>query len=163
MRLLLAALISLATATAVELLSSRSYAHEYTVGAILVFHPVVAPPPGGQTTTAGYMRLTNSGSAPDRLVSASSSAARAVEIHETRAGAGGMMSMQALPNGVAIPANGTVTFAPGGLHLMIIGLSGRLREGDSIPITLVFERAGAVEVMGLVERPRAGAEHRHTH
>jgi hypothetical protein len=101
------------------------------------------------------MVLSNAGATPDRLVSASSSAARSVEIHQTRVGAGGMMEMQALPGGVTIPARGDAVFAPGGLHLMVVGLNQVLHEGDVVPITLTFEHAGAVEILAMVERPSA--------
>jgi copper(I)-binding protein len=165
MRFLLAVLVGLAAATATELFASRSFAHQYAAGSILVLHPTITPPPGGRSTTAGYLVLRNSGDEPDRLVSASSPAARAVEIHETRAGAGGMMEMRRLEAGVAVPAHGEVMFAPGGLHLMFIELNRALRAGDSIPLTLTFERAGTVEAMAAAERPRAtsleGHEGRH--
>ncbi|MBL8549823.1 MAG: copper chaperone PCu(A)C [Hyphomonadaceae bacterium] len=159
MRLLIAAIVGLATASATELFASRAYAHEFAVGSILVVHPTMNPPPGGRTTTAGYMVLRNSGDAPDRLVSASSPAAARVEIHETRAGAGGMMEMRKLDTGVVVPAGGEVRFAPGGLHLMFIELNRPTPAGGSIPVTLTFERAGAVEVQAVTERPRAADDH----
>jgi copper(I)-binding protein len=155
MRLVIAALISLATASAVELFASRASAHEYGIGDITIEHPIVAPPPRGQTMTAGYMTLINAGSAADRLISASSPAARSVEIHETRAGTGGMMQMQPRPGGVVIPAHGSAVFAPGGLHLMIMGLSQGLDEGDAFPLTLRFEHAGSIDILAMVQRPHA--------
>src|SRR5262245_33467605 len=94
MRLLFAALVSCVAASAVELLASRSYAHEYTVGAILVVHPTITPPARGRATTAGYLTLRNGSDQEDRLLSAASSAARAVEIHETRMNPDGMMQMR---------------------------------------------------------------------
>ena len=76
------------------------------------------------------------GKAADALVGASSPAARKVEIHRSMS-SGGMSSMQAQEK-VALPAGGTVDFAPGGYHLMLVGLSKALAPGDAVPVTLIF-------------------------
>jgi len=89
---------------------------------------------------AGYLTIVNSGHAADKLLSASSPAAARVSIHESRM-VGAVMTMRRL-DGVAIPAGASVTFKPGGLHLMLEGLKAPLKEGDRVAVTLVFARAG---------------------
>lgn len=92
----------------------------------------------------GYMTLRNRGTQPDRLVSASSAAARAVELH-AHIREGDVMRMRPVTD-IPIPAGGAVTLQPSGLHLMLIGLAEPLRRGTEIPVTLRFERAGEVRV-----------------
>jgi len=105
---------------------------------------------GGQG--AGFITIRNSGAA-DRLLSATSPAAGRTELH-TMIRDGDVMRMRQV-EGIALPAGEAVTLAPGGLHIMLIGLTRPLAVGETVPITLVFERAGAVTVE-LAVRP-AGA------
>ncbi len=102
-------------------------------------------------TGGGYMTIANHGREADRLLSATSPAASVVEIHRMSV-ENDVMRMQALPDGVEIPPGGTVTLAPGGLHLMFISLAQPFVEGETIPVTLTFEKAGTVDV----ELPVAG-------
>jgi len=93
----------------------------------------------------GYFTVTNSGTADDRLVSAASPAAGAVELHEMSM-QGDVMKMTPFPDGIAVKAGETVTLSPSGLHLMFMQLRHPFVEGESVPVTLTFEKAGAVEV-----------------
>ena len=93
----------------------------------------------------GFLTIENTGSQADRLVSASADIAGDTQIHEM-AMSGDVMQMRALADGVEIPAGATVTLAPGGLHIMFLGLNQALVEGESIMLTLVFEHAGSVEI-----------------
>jgi copper(I)-binding protein len=99
---------------------------------------------GQGATAAGFMAISNRGAAADRLLSASSPAARAMELH-SMVRDGDVMRMRAV-EAIEVPAGQTVTLRPGGLHLMLIGLSRPLREGETVPVTLRFERAGEVRV-----------------
>lgn len=99
---------------------------------------------GAAETGAAYVTISNHGSADDALVGASSSASASVELHEMNM-SGGMMRMRAIPR-VAIPAGATVSFSPGGNHLMLIGLNGPLKAGSKISLTLEFEHARAITV-----------------
>lgn len=136
-------------------------AHDYTKGALTIDHPIVSPVNPPRTVTAGYFTIKNTGGR-DRLVSASSPAAKTVEIHTHRKGQGGMMRMEMLKNGVVVPAKGKVAFKPGGLHLMLFGVSAAIKDGDAVPMTLVFEKAGAIEVVAMGEQPSlSGAGHQH--
>ena len=101
----------------------------------------------------GIAFLTIRTSTPDRLVSISSSVAKKVELH-TMEMAGMVMKMRPLA-GLDIPAGQSVTLKPGGEHIMLMGLSAPLREGQSFPLTLTFEKAGAREVTVAVEKPGA--------
>ena len=75
-----------------------------------------------------------------RLVSASSPLASSVEIHEM-AMDGNVMTMRALPDGLALPAGKAVALKPGGVHIMLMGLKQALKAGDTVPVTLVIEGA----------------------
>lgn len=105
---------------------------------------------GGQG--AGFLTIRNAGGA-DRLLSASTPAAGRTELH-TMLRDGNIMRMRQV-EAIAVPANGAVSLAPGGLHIMLIGLTRPLVVGESVPLTLVFEQAGAVALQ-LVVQP-AGA------
>jgi len=112
----------------------------------------------------GYMTLRNRGAQPDRLVSASTAAARAVELH-THIREGDVMRMRPV-EAIAVPAGGTVTLQPSGLHLMLVGLTEPLRRGAEVPVTLRFERAGEVRAVLSVQAagtrgPQAGHGHGH--
>lgn len=133
-------------------------AHDFKSGAITIDHPTVSPAPAGRPVTAGYMTVLNAGPA-DRLLAAASPLAQTIELHTHSKGSDGMMRMRRVKDGVAVP-KGKVVFAPGGLHLMIFGLKAPLADGDTVPITLTFAKAGQVEVVALVEAPsRGGAQH----
>ena len=106
----------------------------------------------GQKATGAFMKITAKDNA--KLVSASSSAAGVVEIHEMKMDAG-VMRMRELAQGLALPAGETVALRPGGYHLMLMDLRAPLREGTPVPVTLVFERAGRIEVELKVEAPTA--------
>jgi copper(I)-binding protein len=117
---------------------------------------------GAGRTGAGYLTITNTGTAPDRLVAARAGIARAVELH-THLHEGGVMRMRPVL-AVDLPPGQTVTFGPGGLHLMLLELQAPLNQGESVPVTLVFERAGEVEVRLAVQSAGArgpAAAHRH--
>lgn len=92
-----------------------------------------------------YLTLTNSGTADDRLISASSPVAGHAELHEM-AVENDVMRMRELPDGIPLPASETVVLKPGSLHVMLMDLKQPLVEGETAPVTLTFERAGAVEV-----------------
>lgn len=116
---------------------------------------------GQGATAAGFMAISNRGAAADRLLSASSPAARAMELH-SMVRDGEVMRMRPV-EAIEIQAGQTVTLRPGGLHLMLIGLSQQLRQGETVPVTLRFERAGEVQVALPVQAAgaREPAPHRH--
>jgi copper(I)-binding protein len=110
---------------------------------------------------AGYFTITNTGSADDRLVSASSPVAGMTQIHEMKM-EGDIMKMSELGDGLVIPAGGSVTLAPGGFHIMFMQLNQQLVEGTKVPLTLTFETAGSIDVelmVGAVNADEPACEH----
>ena len=105
--------------------------------------PWAAITPAGAKVGAGYFTINNPGEA-DTLLGAASPRAKKVELHEMKMD-GAMMSMRPVA-AVEVPAGAKVTFAPGGYHLMFIDIDAPFADGQTIPVTLTFEKAGAVEV-----------------
>jgi hypothetical protein len=95
------------------------------------------------TTAAAYVTIHGTGES-DRLIGASSELAEMVEIHTT-VHQDGLMQMKQIP-AIAIPARGSAALSPGGEHLMLLGLKGSPKPGETFVITLQFERAGSVDV-----------------
>ncbi|WP_458093476.1 copper chaperone PCu(A)C [Roseomonas sp. WA12] len=113
-------------------------------------------------TGGAFLTIRNAGTQPDRLLSASSPAARTTEVHET-VREGDVMRMRPVA-ALDVPAGGSVALRPGGAHVMLIGLAQALRPGTTLPLTLTFERAGTVEVQVAVQAAGAaapGAAHHH--
>lgn len=104
----------------------------------------------------GFFTLTNTGSQDDRLVSASADFADVAQIH-AMAMQGDVMKMGQLKDGLVIPAGETVTLAPGGYHLMFMGLKHPLVEGETVAVTLTFEKAGSVTLDLPIGDPAADA------
>ncbi|MBV8338166.1 MAG: copper chaperone PCu(A)C [Alphaproteobacteria bacterium] len=107
--------------------------------------------PGKAENGAAY--LTIQSPTPDRLVAVSSPVAKKAELH-TMSMEGMVMKMRPLA-GLDIPAGQPVTLKPGGEHIMLVGLDSALREGQSFPLTLTFEKAGTRTVTVAVEKPGA--------
>ena len=115
---------------------------ELAKGDLTLVRPQVRASLGRSPNTAAYVTIRNRGSRPDRLLSASCTCAARVEIH-THQMQGGVARMTRVP-ALAVPARGQAVLAPGGAHLMLIGLKQPVREGADPALTLVFERAGRV-------------------
>ncbi len=103
-----------------------------------------ATPPGTEIGV-GYFTVKNEGDTPDRLVSVQTPVAEKAEIHRTKM-TDGKMEMRPVTGGVAVPAKATVVFEPAGYHLMLIGLKAPLEKGSTFTASLIFERAGTIEV-----------------
>lgn len=113
-----------------------------------------------QGGTAGiFLTIRNNGSTADRLVAASSPLPRVTELHTTLRD-GDVMRMQQV-HAIEVPAGGSVTLRPGGLHLMLIGLAAPLQAGATAPLTLTFEQAGQVTLQVPVMAAGAAAPHAH--
>jgi copper(I)-binding protein len=141
------------------LLCSASFAHAQGVthGDLQIVHPAIPAPPVGARSAAGYLEIVNQGSAPDRLLGVETGGAKRAMLHSTDHADDGVARMVHL-DAVEIPADGTVTLAPGGVHIMLMGLTGALSEGAVVPATLIFEKAGRVEIEFSVDAP-LGADH----
>lgn len=118
--------------------------------------------PGGAKIAGGYLTIENKGAAPDRLVGGSGDIAGKVEIHEMAMN-NGVMTMRPLDKGLAIEPGKTVKLAPGGYHLMMFDLKGPFKQGEKVPVTLEFEKAGKVnlslDVQGVGAQAPGGMEH----
>jgi len=111
---------------------------------------VCRPTPAGRQMTGCYLTLTTT--TADRLVSVSSADANLVQIHESRIESG-MMMMRELREGLPLPAGETVALAPGGSHLMLLGVKEPLAAGDTVALTLTFATSAPVEVTATVGQP----------
>lgn len=139
-----------ALAAGLALLSGAATAHDYTLGSLKIDHPWSRATPKSAPVGGGYLTITNSGAADDRLVSVSAPVSDKVELHEM-AVIDGVMKMKALDQGIVVPAGGSVAFKPGGYHVMFIGLRAPLEAGQTFKGRLAFEKAGTIEVEFQVE------------
>lgn len=117
-----------------------------TVGALELEDAYVRAMLPGQPVGGGFVIIKNTGSEQDRLISASSPVAETVELHEM-AMQGEVMKMRKLNEGIPLPAGETVELKSGGLHMMFMQVKSPFKEGDTVPVTLTFEKAGSVELM----------------
>lgn len=118
------------------------------IGSLLIEAPWLRATPSGAKVAGGYLKITNTGSAPDRLVGGSLPIAGQVEVHEMSM-VDNVMKMRRL-DGLEIKPGATIELKPGGFHLMFMELKDGLKAGQTIKGTLVFEKAGTVEVEYLV-------------
>jgi copper(I)-binding protein len=139
-----------AAAVIAAVLSSPVLAQDYKVGDLRVDQPWARATPGRVPNGAVYLTLTNEGATADRLVAASSPAAKHAGLH-MHSMEEGVMKMQPVKAMEVAPGSPTV-LKPGGLHIMLMGLKAPLKEGERFTVTLTFERAGSVEVEVMVEK-----------
>lgn len=127
-------------------------AHEYKAGQLMIDHPWSRATVPGVKVAGGYLTIMNHGDKPDRLVSVQVPFAERAEMHESSE-EDGVAKMREIEGGVEVKPGETVAFAPGGKHLMFIGLKTALTKGEKVKGELTFETAGKVEVEFAVEAP----------
>jgi periplasmic copper chaperone A len=142
---------------ALALVSVAAIAADFQLKSLDIRQPFARATPSGAKTAAVFMTIENKGKDADRLVSASSPAAGIVEIHEMKVD-GGMMQMREVM-GVDVKPGATVELKPGGYHVMLMDLKQPLKQGESVPVTLKFEKAGSVEIRAAIEAMGAGRAH----
>ncbi|MGX7745418.1 copper chaperone PCu(A)C [Rhodopseudomonas parapalustris] len=143
MKMFIRSVASVAVAT---LLSTAAVqAAEVKAGDLVISQSWSRATPGGAKVAGGFLTIENKGSSADRLVSGSADIAGKVEIHEMSMD-NGVMKMRPLDKGLAIEPGKTVTLMPGSYHIMLMDLKGPLKQGDKVPMTLQFEKAGKVQV-----------------
>jgi copper(I)-binding protein len=151
---------ALACVAALFALGAPAHAQETKAGDLVITQAWSRATPNGAKIAGGYLTIENKGSAPDRLVGGAGDIAGKVEIHEMTM-KDGVMTMRPLDKGLAIEPGKTVKLAPGGYHLMMFDLKGQLKQGDKVPVTLEFEKAGKVtlslDVQGVGAQAPAGA------
>ena len=159
MRHLIAAALLGASALAAQAQSGAVQPPAAAVPAVEASRPWARPTAPRQGTGAAYMELRSA--AGDRLLRASTPVAARVEMHETRMD-GDVMRMREVP-ALELPPGRTVALAPGGHHLMLVGLKERLMPGQHLPLRLEFERAAPLEVAVVVAQAgAAGSTGPHT-
>jgi periplasmic copper chaperone A len=159
-----ALLLAVAGIAAVAAPGHDAFAREFKVGAVTVETPWSRATLGGAEVAAGYLAIKNDAATPDRLVSVTADIAGRAGIHQMST-ADGMMKMRELTDGLPIPPEGLVTLEPASYHLMFQDLKRPLKEGETFPATLTFERAGTVsvtfEVRGMGAAAPDQADHQH--
>lgn len=133
------------------LMATGAFAGEITIkdGYVRSSNPKVA---------AAFMGLSNTGAADDRLIGASSEAAKRVELH-THKMVDDVMRMVEVEEGFAVPAGGMAMLERGGNHVMLMGLVEPLKQGDEVEVTLTFEKAGEVTLTLTVDNERKAKGH----
>lgn len=131
-------------------------AHDYKLGTLEIATPWTRATAPTARAGGGFMTITNKGSTPDRLVAARSAASAKVEIHEMKMD-GNVMRMRELEKGLEIPPGATVALKPGGFHIMFMELKAPFAVNAAVPLTLVFEKAGSIDIEMKVEAMGAGA------
>jgi len=127
------------------LVAAPARAEEVKAGDLTITQAWSRATPKGAKIGSGYLTIENKGSAPDRLVGISADIAGKVEVHEMAMN-NGVMTMRPLDKGLTIDPGKTVKLAPGGYHLMMFDLKSPLKQGDKVPVTLEFEKAGKVQL-----------------
>jgi copper(I)-binding protein len=155
-----------AFAALLALFGTPAHAQEVKVGDLVITQAWSRATPGGAKIAGGFLTIENKGAAPDRLVSGSGDIVGKLEIHEMAMN-NGVMTMRPLDKGLAIEPGKTVKLAPGGYHLMLMDLKQPLKQGDKVPLTLEFEKAGKValslDVQGVgAPAPAGGMKHDHS-
>jgi copper(I)-binding protein len=129
----------------VALFAAPVRAEEVKAGDLVITQAWSRATPGGAKIAGGFLTIENQGATPDRLIGGTADVAAKIEVHEMSM-KDGVMTMRGLDSGLTIEPGKTVKLAPGGYHLMMFDLTGPLKQGDKVPVTLQFEKAGNVKV-----------------
>lgn len=134
-----------AAALYAALASPVAAAGDYDVGSIHISQPWSRATPKGAAAGAGYMTLTNTGTAPDRVSCVSDDASAQCQIH-TMTMEGGVMKMRPVEGGLEIKPGESVALKPGSNHMMFLSLKHPLEQGATVKATLKFDHAGTIDV-----------------
>jgi hypothetical protein len=140
----------MAAAAAVMLISTSAFAGQ----TIMVHDPYVRSSTAKSTSGAAFMVLKNTGTEDDRLIGVRASIAKKVELHTNIENPNGVMQMMKIEGGIAIAAGDQHMLARGGDHVMFMGLTEALVQGEAISLTLTFEKAGDITVKVPVDHAR---------
>ncbi|THF50183.1 copper chaperone PCu(A)C [Allorhizobium terrae] len=144
-------LITIAAVSAL-LLAQPAFSQDVKVGELHIIHPIARAMLPGAQVGGGYLTIDNEGATDDRLVGGSSPRARSIQVHEMKI-ADGVMSMNELKQGLAVPAKTKTELKPGSYHLMFMNVEKPFQQGEKIKAVLNFEKAGPVEVEFTVVAP----------
>ena len=132
--------------------ASPGFTTDKVVNSIMIMDPWARPSIGAISNGAAYIGIMNHGKVMDKLVAAKAKIAEKVEIHNHVVENGSMLMVK-VEKPIEVPSGKTVTFKPHGLHIMLIGLKKKLKEGDRFPLTLEFEKKGTMTVTVNVRKP----------
>ena len=135
----------LLVAAVLGLLAAPAQAADVMAGKLKISAAWARATPKGAKVGGGYLTIANTGDAADRLVGGASAIAKEVQIHEMSM-ANGVMKMRPVAGGLEIKPGATVTLKPGGYHIMFVGLTQPLKQGEHFKVTLEFAKAGKVDV-----------------
>ena len=144
--------------------SASAAGTEYKAGSIEIMNPWSRTTPKGAKTAVGYMTIKNNGTTSERLLGGSTDVSETFQLH-SMVMENGIAKMRELPN-VEIKPGETIEFKPGGSHTMFVNLKHPLTKGERVNGTLIFERAGKVQIEYSVEgigAQNASQETNHTH
>lgn len=139
---------------AAAMIAFNASAHEFVKGPLKIDHPWSRETAPKAPVGAGFMTIQNYGKTSDRLIAIKAALSDDIEIH-TMTMENGVMQMRELKDGLTIAPGAEVKLQPGAEHIMFMGLKNPIKQGDDFKATLVFERAGEVEVTFKVEPPGA--------
>ena len=134
------------------LLAVPALAHEVKVGDLEIIHPNIPQPAASAKAAGGFLAISNEGTEADRLIGVEADFAAKAETHESKVDENGVGTMEHV-DAVEIPPGQTVNLEHGGYHIMFMGLTGPLTEGEMRKVTLIFEHAGRVEVEFMIAPP----------
>jgi periplasmic copper chaperone A len=152
---------AVAIAAFMFILTNCAAAHEFASKGVTVAHPWARATPGGVKVGGAYFEMKAAAGKGDRLIAASSPVAGSVEIHN-HIMEGGIARMRRV-DAIAIAGGKSVVLGPSGYHVMLVDLKQPLKEGDLLKLTLVFEKAGQIEVEATVEPVGAMGPHGFDH
>ncbi len=127
-------------------IAAPARADEVKAGDLVITQAWSRATPGGAKIGGGYLTIENNGKTADRLLGGTADIAAKVEVHEMSTD-NGVMKMRPVEGGLTIDPGKTVKLAPSGYHLMIMDLKAPLKQGEKVPVTLNFEKAGKVSIM----------------
>ena len=128
-----------------QLAAGPARAADYDVGPMHISQPWARATPKGADDGAGYMTITNKGTAPDRVSCVSDDASKQCQIHSMTM-EDGIMKMRPVEGGLEIKPGETVTLKPGSYHMMFVDLKHPLQQGKSVEAELKFEKAGTIKI-----------------
>jgi copper(I)-binding protein len=157
---------SMIAAIMFSLITAAAHAEDVKLGPLEIIHPWSRAMPKGASVGVGYVTVKNTGTTPDRLIGGTLAGAGRLEVHEMSMD-GGVMKMREVKSGLEIKPGETVSLRPGAVHLMFVDLTSPLEKGKPVKGTLIFERAGNIEVTYDVEaigaRSSGPDEHKNMH
>ena len=142
---------TLALAATLAFSAVAAHAEDIKLGDLTISNAWTRATPPRAIAGGGFITIANHGSEDDLLVAASTSVSDKAELHEMSV-VDNVMKMRHMPGGVPIPAGETVELKPGGYHVMFLDLKEPLKQGDTLNVSLTFEKAGTVEVPFTIEK-----------